>query len=89
MMKSTITLLGAGALLLALAGCDGNKIGAPDPLVNSVAGLMAADPDGDPYEITDVEAFAADVEAVFGRDLPWPVEEQDTLSDVHARAAGS
>ena len=95
-MRKYIALAGFAALL-ALGGCSGGSgsdAGDPElgpqpvPMLDILATIFAADPEGDSVAIADVDALTEALEATFGDAdaAPWGVEEDDVIGDVRNRA---
>lgn len=87
--KQILLVLGAVA---ALAGCSSSdSTSTPNtPADNSTAAVFASDANGDPVNIGDPDALAADLTAVFGaaNAEPLAIQPGDSIDDLRKRASG-
>ncbi len=90
-MSNKCVIVLTSALLAMLAGCGGNDAGfgpAPDPSANGVEAVFATDRNGDPAELSNLEALGISIDAIFGGENAEPVQVNpgDTIGDVLNRA---
>ncbi len=93
-MSNKCVIVLTSALLVMLAGCGGNDAGfgpAPDPGATGVEAVFATDSNGDPAELSNVEALGTSIDDIFGgeNDEPVPVNPDDSIGDVLDRAKSS